>query len=174
MILVKNAIYGNINNMNMNFVCSYVFYFVLGFRISKLEFEKKQRIAIYLAGGLGFLFTIIIDWFLTIKLQKPIGTYYSNTCINVCAEAVAVFLLFKSISLKKAYHNKLIVNLSKWSFGAYLVHAKIIEVLSDFGINTLRQPAVIVVPLIACIVAVISFAISASLNNISILKRFIV
>ena len=90
MILITNAINGNINNMNMGLVCNYVFYFILGHKIS-----------IYLAGLCGFLFTIILSWTLAIKMQTPLETYYSNTCINVFLEDVAVFTFVRKYSLLK-------------------------------------------------------------------------
>lgn len=101
MILITNAINGNINNMNMGLVCNYIFYFILGYKISKLELNQKQRTAIYLAGLCGFLFTIILSWTLAIKMQTPLETYYSNTCINVFLEDVAVFTFVRKYSLLK-------------------------------------------------------------------------
>lgn len=101
MILITNAINGNINNMNMGLVCNYVFYFILGYKISKLELNQKQRTAIYLAGLCGFLFTIILSWALAIKMQTPLETYYSNTCINVFLEDVAVFTFVRKYRLLK-------------------------------------------------------------------------
>ena len=43
MILITNAINGNINNMNMGLVCNYVFYFILGYKISKLELNEEEK-----------------------------------------------------------------------------------------------------------------------------------
>ena len=113
MILITNAINGNINNMNMGLVCSYVFYFILGYKISKLELNQKQRTAIYLAGLCGFLFTIILSWALAIKMQTPLETYYSNTCINVFLEAVAIFTFLKNISFEQGlWYKKVILKIS--------------------------------------------------------------
>ncbi len=160
MILITNAINGNINNMNMGLVCSYVFYFILGYKISKLELNQKQRTAIYLSGLCGFLFTIILSWALAIKMQTPLETYYSNTCINVFLEAVAIFTFLKNISFEQGlWYKKVILKISQYSFGIYLVHIIVIEQLGRLGITASRWNPVIAVPLVVCIVFIISLVI---------------
>ncbi len=65
--------------------------------------------------------------------------------------------------------------LSKYSFGAYLVHALIIDALDKLmGLNTLTFNPILSVIVITVIVAIVSFAISALLNQIPIIKKYAV
>ena len=59
--------------------------------------------------------------------------------------------------------------MSKYSFGAYLVHALIIEQLDkQLGLNTLSFNPVLAVVFITVTVFAVSFGISAVLSRISI------
>ena len=173
--LAANAIYGNINSMNMNLVCSVVFYFILGHKLAQHSFKATQRIAIYICGLLGFAFTIIVDLILALKNQTPISTYYGNSCINVLFEAVSIFVIFKYAPFKQnRWYKKVIVSLSKWSFGAYLVHVLVLDTLNHYGINSLTWNSAVATPFVTLIVFIISFGISGILNNIPIVKKYIV
>ena len=83
-----------------------------------------------------------------------------------------VFIFFKRNFYRA---NKFIRHLSQYSFGAYLVHDEIIiQVTRRIGLNAFSFNPVISVPVIALIVFVISFVISAVINNIPVLKKYIV
>ena len=71
--------------------------------------------------------------------------------------------------------NAFVQKLSKYSFGAYLVHALVIEQLNyRAGINSLSFNSGFSVVCIGIIVFIISFMISAILNNIPIIKKYMV
>ena len=85
---------------------------------------------------------------------------------------IAVFLMFKYVCLSE---NKIITTLSKYSFGAYLVHALVIEKLNEwFGLNTLSFYPGLSVPIISFLVFIISYAISAVLHLIPVVRNYCV
>ena len=174
-IAIVKALEHNVVNMYMNMVMSYVFYFVLGHYLSNRSFDKVQKCLIYFAGLIGFVFTFIMPLVVSIKAQEPVQTYYDNTCVNVCLEAVAFFTFFKSLSFKEGKLYDMVVRLSKWSFGAYLVHVLIIDYFNNnLGLNTFSFSPFISVPVLTLAVFMISFGISALLNQIPIVKKYIV
>ena len=68
-----------------------------------------------------------------------------------------------------------IQKLSKYCFGAYLVHALVLERLNDqMGLNSLSFHPVFSIICITVIVFTISFAISAVLNCIPVIKKYMV
>lgn len=174
LVIIMNAVYGRVKGLQLNLVMNYVFYFMLGYKLSKICFDKKKRILIYILGIVGFIFTVVVDWIVAMKTQTPTGTYYGDTCVNVLFEAVAIFELYKNIPFKDTDKSKMIVRLSKWSFGAYLVHALIIEQLMQHGIHTLSFSTIIAVPVIVAVVFTCAFTISACIHCIPILKKYIV
>ena len=174
LISIATAIYGRIQALQLGLVMNCAFYFILGYRLAHTQFQKKTRCLIYALGILGFAFTIVADWAVTIRTQTPTQTYYGNTCVNIMLEAVAVFELYKNIPFRENRIYHLILRLSKWSFGAYLVHALVIEKLAKLGLTTLSFRPVLAAPLIVLIVFVISNAISAVLHRIPIVNKYIV
>lgn len=175
LIKTMNAINYDIKKMNLNLVMGYSGYFILGHYLNKNELSKKTRIIIYILGLLGFAFTIGMDSWVALRTNKPCEHYYGYLTVNVLFEALAIFTWFKYSNFNKEKINKIVIKLSKYSFGAYLVHALILEQLSiRFGIDTLSYNPIVSVLLITLIVSVISFIISAIINHIPYLKKYIV
>lgn len=73
---------------------------MLGFYLSKIEFNKKQRKIIYILGCLGFIFTIVMDSFVALKNQQYCSNYYNNFMINVMMESIAIFVFLNIENLK--------------------------------------------------------------------------
>lgn len=165
----------DIDYMYMNIVLGYAGYFILGYWLSKAVFSKQQRAVIYLIGITGFVLTIGLDLFASFKVQKPWGNYYGYFNVNVLFESIAVFIWFRYRKYTWIKRNSFVQKLSKYSFGAYLVHLLIIEQLNiRFGLNTLSFHPVISMIFMGCLVFIISFFISAILNQIPIVKKYMV
>ena len=173
--VLVNAVNDALSKTDLKFVMSFAFYFVLGYVVSNISFSKKKRSIIYALGIVGFLFTIFVSMAISLKMQKPVGYYYGYPNANVVFESLAVFVFFKNGSFKKEKLNSFCRKLSKWSFGAYFVHALIIQKLADHGISTISiLNPILAVPVIVLISFVISICISAIINKIPVLKKYIV
>lgn len=173
-VAILNAVYDVIKALNLGFIMNFVFYFILGYKMSRIQFEKKYRICIYIVGIIGYVSTIFMNYIISIKMQMPSEIFFSNSFVNILFEAVGTFELFKNISFKSGVFNKLVGYLSKWSFGAYLVHVLIIETLQSKGIHTLSFNPIIAIPTLVVVVFIISFVISAILNCIPVVKKYCV
>lgn len=173
-IKVAGVVNSDVSNMNMSFVMGYIFYFILGYYIYSIDLNKKHRMYIYFIGMLGFSMTVLLDLIVALKTQKYCSNYYGNFTINVLFESLAVFVFFKYHVFKNERINGFVIKLSKYSFGAYLVHACIIEMLPKFGINSLMCNPIIAVPVMGLIVFIISFSISYIIHKIPILNKYIV
>lgn len=172
MKILLSSLNKTIKNIQPSMFLGFTGYFIAGYFINKIKITKKKRIPIYLLGIIGTIITIMLNAYLSIKKQTPVSTYYGNFCVNVLMQSIAIFVFFKYSKLKS---NNIIKKLSKYSFGAYLIHVLIIEQLNThFALNTLSFNPIISVPIISIIVCIISFLISAIINKIPILKNFIV
>ena len=164
-----------VTKSNMRFVMGYVGYFVLGYYLYKTDLSKKTRMIIYILGIVGFIMTIALDSIVALKTLKQCNHYYSAFTPNILFEAMGLFTWFKYQKYDHKLMNKIILKLSKWSFGAYLAHALIIEILDkSFGLNTLSFNPILSVLSILAITAIVSFIISAIINHIPILKKYVV
>ena len=96
---------------------------------------------------------------------------YSSHSVNVMCESVAVFVFFKRHFTRES---RIIWTLSKYSFGAYLVHAAVIGVIAKLGLDSLTFNPLFSVPVISVIVFTVSFVISAVMNHIPMLKKYVI
>lgn len=164
-----DAISNGINNMDIHIVIGYASYFILGYYLNKITFNRKQRIIIYAMGLFGFTATVVLNSSVALKTQEYCSHYYEYFTVNVLFEAAAVFTWFKYRKFDNEKLNFFMKKMSKYSFGAYLVHALIIEQLDkQLGLNTLSFNPVLAVFFITVTVFAVSFGISAVLSRISI------
>lgn len=172
------TIFENVNtlfkNFNINLVLGYTSYFILGFYLNKTEINKKKRTLIYILGVIGLISTILLNLAASKNAGKSTETFFSASSVNVLLMAIAVFVWFKYNSKGNDRLNKIIVKLSKYSFGAFLVHIFILQVLHAFGIQSTSFHPVLSVPAITIFTTVVSYLISLVLNKIPIIKKYIV
>ena len=166
-----------LDNVNFHFALNYVYYFVCGYYLNQISLDQKRRRIIYIMGIAGFLATIVMTAGISIWKQEAQETFYGYFTINVMLEGILIFVLAKQWFGKIAASEKqkrFVRKLSEYSFGAYLVHALVIEALNLFQIHSLAFTPVLAVPLISILVFVISYLISCMLHHIPLLKKYIV
>ena len=166
-----------IDNIQLYFIMGFPIYFVLGDCLYKYTISRNKMKLIYLAGGIGFVSTIVMTYAISRHFNEPKETFYNYLSINVLLESIFVFCVFKKIFSNIKFSDtarRIIVHLSKYSFGIYLVHVFVLDMLEKKGLGTLDFNPVISVPVISVIVFLISLCISAVLNQIPIVKKYIV
>lgn len=165
----------NVSTMELNMVMGYSFYFVLGYYLDRVKINKKIRLFIYCMGIIGCIFTVGMDNILALRLQLPCGRYYGAFNVNIVFESLALFVLFKNQNFKNDRMTKIAKLLSKYSFGAYLIHDYFKEKLL-FGhfndIGSIEEKNMII--LVSVIVFILSYCASAILNHIPIIKKYCV
>lgn len=175
MISLADMAKQNADNAGMEMVLGYSGYFVLGYYLSRIRLSKSWRILIYLLGVLGFAGTVYLNQAYSLIQQTASAKYFDNLSVNVFFEALAMFVWFQYREYKNVRINGLVRKLSQYSFGVYLIHVFLLEQLADrFGVDTLDFSAVVSVPAIGLLVFALSMAISALLNHIPVLKKYIV
>ena len=156
----------------------YVAYFVLGHFLSEREISKSRRSLIYIAMAVSYVFTVSFSAIITYFGGRRYGIYDMFT-MNILFEAVGIFVLIKNRfsparKLSEKTANR-IVKLSGCSFGIYLVHAMILELMNnELALNTLSFAPFFSVPVIAIAVFLISLAVTAVIKKIPILGKHIV
>lgn len=181
-LFIEPAVSGLINTIlaltHMELPLGFTIYFVGGYYLSRRDFKRSEEGLLYLLGVAGFLFTVFASRKLSIVQSAPSELFYGYSTINVLFMSAAVFVFarqhlgFPGMSEGAL---RVLCALSKYSFGAYLVHAMVIEALSGLlHIDTFSCNAFLSVPILAVVVFVISFAVSAGLNQIPFIKKYFV
>lgn len=170
----------SVNQALSNFKLSFGMsgYFIAGYYLNKITIPKKWTRLIYVLGLVGFLSTIFLTFLVSQHLQAASEMFYGYLTVNVLLESLAVFVFAKEhlqLSNASARCKTVIQRFSQYSFGAYLVHAMLLELLNQlFSFNTLSMNPLLSVPVITVIVLIVAFALSALLHQIPVLKKYIV
>lgn len=167
------ALDGMLSYLRINFVLGFTGYFLLGWYLHKKQLGKRAVLAICVIGVLGFVSTILFTRLWSLRQGEPSQLFYSFLNTNVLMEAVIVFVLAKQFYRGRGA--RFLSALSKYSFGAYLVHALVIEALERYlGLTTMSFSPVLAVPAISLLVLAISYALSWVLYQIPVLGKYIV
>ena len=162
----------NVGQMRMYMVLGYGGYFLLGYWLSRIELSRRQRITIYLLGILGALTTILLDLSVALRTQQPCDNYYGQFTLGALLESLAIFTFFRYAGLRP---NALVRRLSKYTFGAYLVHLMVVEHTKLlFGLDTLSFWPPLAVPAVSALSLLLSWAVSAALHRIPFVKKYFV
>jgi len=163
-----------------NMICavSYAAYFVLGDYLNRAELSKKQTKIICAAGIVGFVMTVVLTLLFSSHYGKLMEQFYSYFSLNVVMMTAAVFVFVKRLYASEKIPLKLqafLQTVSKYCFGAFLIHYLLIHMAYDlFGTALRSTSTVITFPLLFIAVSFISFTVSVILNKIPVVKKYIV
>lgn len=167
-----------LSTMQLRFIQGYSFYFVLGHYLHTTEFSKMNRAVIYILSLLSFALTIGFSSLLSVKEQSIVQDLNANTSVNIFFEAMGVFLFAKYELSRIRFSEKattFITKVSKYTFGCYLMHVLVIDAFDRFlHMNAVYYNPILAVPFITIMTFVIATAVSALLNHIPVLKKYIV
>ncbi len=151
-----------IMNFNIYMPLGYAGYFLAGYYFSTYKTNKK---IFYFLGLLGFIFNYFLFDHLTYG-----NTLYDSIFLvpGSVFETIALFLFFKDLTIKNGF---LITQLSKLTFGVYLVHVLIMLIFMNMYPKFIYECPWITIPLTSIGIYIISLLISVTLNNIPLFKR---
>ena len=172
---IVSAIRDLVGNVNLKFVDGFTRYFILGYYLSKIDIPKKKRMIIYILGIIAFIMTIALGIIVSLKTNGTITRYSYPASVTIYLSAIAIFTWFKYRKFDKDKINKIILKISKYSFGAYLSHILVRDyIVKLIDVNLVINKPILLFTGILLSTAVISFIISAIINHIPILKKYIV
>lgn len=165
------------SNMKFYFTLGYVPYFLLGHALNTAQLSKKAERVIYALGLLGFAATVWGTEWLSRVLGAPCKGFMDEMTLNVLLQSAAVFT-FAKCRLSAACSGKrgsaVVRSLSKCSFGIFLVHPGVLSILERLGFRASAFPAAIGAVIVTAGIFAISYGLSAILNAIPIVKKYLV
>lgn len=139
---------------------------LLGNRLHQQEFTQKERRKIYFWGVFGIFVTFIATAAASRRLGAASPLFFDFKAPNNLLTAIAVFV-FARYNLNKL--PRAVDFLARCSFGIYLIHPLVIEVLGEQGFSV---PA-LWTPALAAAVFVISAAVSAVLGKLPVIGKYL-
>lgn len=143
-------------------------YFLLGYVLSEIEIDTRLERLIYALGIAGFIMTVVFSHIASVMMNSPDQRFYDAMNIHIMLESAAIFVYFRKHNVSSEFLSRI----SRYSLGAYLVHAEVIRWARLM--NLFSFCPLISIPVMSAVILVISFAISALLNHIPIVRKYIV
>lgn len=153
----------------MHFVLGYSGYYVLGYYLCRYPIANKYEIPLYIL-GIAFAFFAGIGTMMKAVHVGSNNHWFSQYLLpNVVVESAALYIFFVKRVSKARFSEKaknLIILLSDYSFGVYLVHALIIELVRDVGLEPTMVTPFLMVPVLTMIVFIIGYIATVLLRKI--------
>ena len=157
--------------VNYTFFFDHISLLLLGHRLHRTELSRKQRRVIYILGVLGVSVTGIATIWATSLTDFQNSLFFDFAAPNNLCAAAALFVFAKQ-HLRSL--PKWVAVPAKHSFGIYLVHALVIDLLADGGYHVLTWDPVWSVPVLSAAVFAISLTLAALLRRIPVIGKWIV
>lgn len=113
-----------VGSFKIDFVGGYTTYYILGWYLKNVDINAKKRKIIYFMSSIGLITTILGVQFVNKSAVQAQDLFYSYLTVNVFLYSMGVFIFLDHFS-KKIRNVKLISiieNLSRLTFGVYLIH----------------------------------------------------
>lgn len=174
---IGEPIHNFLNNFKMSVALEYSGYYCLGYYLHNYDLKKKITGIIYSLGILSVLITAFLTVFMSLKADRTFSNFLDYLMPNTMFSSVALFLFVKNIYQNKTFSTRkqsIITNLSKYSFGIYLCHELILQIASFFILKDFISHIFSKYILLLLITTILSFAVSAIINKIPFLNKYIV
>ena len=135
----------------------YLGYFISGYiiyeRLKEHKTNKKHNIFLILFYVLSSLIKALSTYFITIAQNKVFDTMMWYRSIFIVIASISIFSLI--IINESKIKNPIILKLSKYSFGIYLIHMIFLKIIKS-NINIISLNPIIFIPLITIIIYILS------------------
>lgn len=149
-----------LDSMGMKFVLGYSGYYVLGYYLRRYPLSAKRERTLYVFGAVLLLLGATANTVCSVREGAYTERFTGYTNPNTIIVAAAIYTLFtKRISQvqfsEKAMH--LISKLSEHSFGVYLVHAFLLDIIGTTGLKPTMLHPLVMMPVITLLTFSVSF-----------------
>ena len=167
-----------VTKLKINVFGGFAAYFVAGYYLNNIKISLKHRRIIYVLGVVGYAVTVVCTYLLCVWQGVANELFYGSFTVNIALFTIAVFVFGKyecdRIVLSDRME-KIISKLSKWTFGVYLVHALILSMVWELlPLEVESIKAIVGIPVISVCVFGVSMLVSAVLNRIPGLRKYVV
>ena len=161
---------------NIQLVCSYVGYFIIGYYVVHIGLEKKVRKLLYCAGMISGILSAISVILLSNIAGTPNMYIVDSYSIFTFFWSAAIFTFVFEKAGNKTYgkHMELFWgNIGKDTLGLYLCHLGIIEIIYPIRDFCASLPVIPGFLLYTLIIAIIGLGLGAGLRRIPFIGRYI-
>lgn len=137
-------------------VSTYSFYFVLGHYLFEYPFSAVKRRALYIIGIVSPILLSGANYYGSSLLGNPYQGFLSNSFVCTMFLAATIYVYVINCSSCMTRVGNILSKISKCTFGVYIVHVFVMNLLCKIGITPSVYTSFWFIPLYALIVFVIS------------------
>lgn len=174
---IGDTIFEFFEGFRMSAAIKYSGYYLLGYYLNKYPLSKKFRISVYILGFLSIAATSLATVYFSFSAMKAQSQYLDYLLPTTLFSSCSVFIFVQNTCEKRSFSEKkkqVIAALSKYSFGVYLCHIFVINTFNRLDIIKLELPYIVIFFIALISTVIISTIVSAILNHIPVLKKYIV
>ncbi len=174
-VTIPNVVKDFSDRLDVEMVCSYVGYFILGYYLHRFVPSQRKRKLLYVLGILGLLLAPIVSNVLSVRKEEPLSASYDSFSIFTFLASVAVFVFFEQVVSKvrwKQWMRKGILEFSANSFGVYLMHILVFEMLQAKGIDSMSIDSLAGIPLLAVVCFILCNIAISLLRRVPVLGKY--
>lgn len=158
------------NHLNFSFFFDHLAILLLGHVLHQTDLTPKTRRCIYIAGILGVAVTGVATVWASNRAGIQNSVFFDHAAPNTLCAAAALFV-FAKYNLKRL--PKLVERVASCSFGVYLCHAILIDILADRGIHVLTFDPVWSVPVLSAGIFAAALALTAVIAKIPVVGKYL-
>ena len=153
----------------------FITYFILGHWLFSHPISCRMRKVIYLLAALSIVLSVIGTRWLSFRLGFCHGFFYDDLHPFVLIPGVAVFVFLKDRFRSLSPHwSRIVVKLSSYSFGIYLVHPLMMYLWTNLiGASSSGFNAVWLVPVLTIIIFILSYLLVKLISMIPFMRKFV-
>lgn len=136
-IEVLERLIDNLNNLHVNLVMGYLFYFVVGHFIVQLEIKENNIKWIILGTLVTFIATYLISIYMSRLQEHPVQTIYGEFSISGAVMTIGMVILFRyyGTRLENRMTNdsikKSTAEIAQYGIAVYLMHPQLLRFMPD-------------------------------------------
>ncbi|MGN0549012.1 MAG: acyltransferase [Acutalibacteraceae bacterium] len=152
-------------------------FYILGYYLNKYPLSKKFRISVYILGFLSIAFSALATVYSSFSSMSTQIKFLNYLLPTTLFSSCSIFIFVQHACEKRSFSEKkkrAIAALSKYSFGVYLCHIFVFNTFKRLDIIKLDLPYILIFFIALISTVIISTIVSAILNHIPVLKKYIV
>lgn len=159
------------NSLHYTFFFDLLAVVLLGHVLHTTQLSRKQRHLLYVLGIFGAVLTFPLTLWASARTGSPNAIFCQITAPTTLCAAAGLFVFAK-------HHLTRLPRLAAWlarrSFGIYLSHVLILELLAESGIDALAADPIWTVPVLAAAVFALSALLTELLRRVPVVGNYLV
>lgn len=170
LVFFKPGVLDFVPKIDLKYFTGYLGYLVLGYYLAFKQFKSPSAVKLVskLLVVIGVVITIVGTFLISFYNARFVDVFYLYLSPNVLLASVGVFLFFvngnKNLNSKRITIIRDVIN--RFSFGIYLIHVLVLDLLDIFGINNNLISPVLGIPLITIFCLMLSVGIIFIVNKL--------